>query len=160
MEGASGLDENDAEFSSIGYSARMEHRKRSPAARLAYRYLALASTGLGTAGLVLPLLPTTPFLLLALWAANRSSPRLSRRIRRNRHFAPVIGAWENGRAIPTQAKLIGIALMGLSWTKLWWFGAPTPLLAGLGVMFLVGAAFLLSRPSPEAAPHRARTEIE
>jgi uncharacterized membrane protein YbaN (DUF454 family) len=132
----------------------MEHRKRSPAARLAYRYLALFSTGLGAVGLALPLVPTTPFLLLALWAANRSSPRLSRKIRRNRHFAPVIHAWENGRAIPTRAKVLGVSLMGLSWTKLWWFGAPAWMLAAIAAMFLIGATFILSRPSQEAALRR------
>jgi len=138
----------------------MEHRKRSPAARLAFRYIALLSAGLGAIGLLLPLVPTTPFLLLALWAANRSSPRLARRIRRNRHFAPVLHAWENGRAIPTRAKVLGIGLMGLSWTKLWWFGAPPWLLVGIGTMFLIGATFILSRPSPELALRRARSELD
>ncbi|MEN1726937.1 MAG: YbaN family protein [Pseudomonadota bacterium] len=138
----------------------MEHRKRSSAARLAYRYVAIASTGLGAVGLVLPLVPTTPFLLLALWAANRSSPRLSRKIRRNRHFAPVIEAWENGRAIPTRAKVIGVVLMGLSWTNLWWFGAPTWLLTGIGLMFLIGATFILSRPSPQSVLRRTASESD
>lgn len=109
--------------------------------------MALFSTGLGAIGLALPLVPTTPFLLLALWAANRSSPRLTRKIRRNRHFAPVLHAWENGRAIPIRAKALGIGLMCLSWTKLWWFGAPSWMLIGIGLMFAVVATFMLSRPS-------------
>jgi uncharacterized membrane protein YbaN (DUF454 family) len=133
----------------------MEHRKRSPRARLAYRWLAIGSAGLGTVGLVLPLVPTTPFLLVAVWAANRSSPRLSRKIRRNRHFAPVLEAWENGRAIPTSAKVLGVGLMGLSWTKLWWFGAPDWLLIGIGLMFACGATFILSRPTPESINRKA-----
>jgi len=128
----------------------MDHQHRSPFARLMFRWLAIISTSLGTIGLILPLVPTTPFLLLALWAANRSSPALSDKIRSNRHFAPVLEAWENGRAIPIRAKILGIGLMCLSWTKLWWFGAPGHWLAVMAGIFLIGIVFLLSRPTPES----------
>jgi len=126
----------------------MPRVRRSRRVRIAYRWLALSFAGLGSLGLVLPLVPTTPFLLAALWAAHRSSPTLAMKIRRHRHFGPVIEAWEQHRAVPVHVKVIGIALMSLSWFKLWWFDAPPPLLAGMGLGFLVLTTLLLSRPSP------------
>ncbi|NKI35348.1 DUF454 domain-containing protein [Wenzhouxiangella sp. XN79A] len=129
--------------------ARSSRRpRRSRRVRIAYRWLALSLAGLGSLGLVLPLVPTTPFLLAALWAAHRSSPTLAMTIRRHRHFGPVIEAWEKHRAVPVHVKVIGIGLMSLSWFKLWWFDAPTPLLIGLGAGFVLLATLLLSRPSP------------
>ncbi len=130
----------------------MPRTRRSRRTRIAYRWLAFGLAGLGSMGLVLPLVPTTPFLLAALWAAHRSSPALAMRIRRHRHLGPVILAWEQHRAVPVRVKVIGVSLMTLSWLKLWWFNAPPPLLIGLGAGFLLLAALLITRPSPPPSP--------
>lgn len=46
--------------------------------QLFYRTLAVLATGLGMVGVILPLLPTTPFLIVAVWAAGKSSPQIGR----------------------------------------------------------------------------------
>jgi uncharacterized membrane protein YbaN (DUF454 family) len=126
----------------------MPRIRRSRRVRIAYRYLALSLAGLGALGMVLPLFPGTVFLIASVWAANRSSPALAMKIRRNRHFGPVIASWERHGAVPVYAKVMATVLMSLSWLKLWWFNAPPWLLIGLGLGFIAIAVFLLSRPSP------------
>lgn len=87
------------------------NQARSPLARLLYALLAYTSLGVGLLGLLLPGLPTTEFVLLAAWAASRSSPRLSRWLEQHRLFGPILANWRNGRAIARRAKLAASAAM-------------------------------------------------
>jgi uncharacterized membrane protein YbaN (DUF454 family) len=59
-------------------------------------YIAIAWVGfaLGVIGAFVPLMPTTCFMLLAVWAASRGSPRFADWIREHPHFGPAIIAWE------------------------------------------------------------------
>ncbi|PKL94789.1 MAG: DUF454 domain-containing protein [Gammaproteobacteria bacterium HGW-Gammaproteobacteria-8] len=116
--------------------------------RFGYRVLALFSLSAGTLGLVLPLLPTTPFVLLALWAAARGAPELHGRIRRHPRFAAVLEPWERERAVPTRAKFAACLMMLTSWLLAWWSGAGSWVLGLMLLLFLVVGSFLLSRPSP------------
>ncbi len=67
----------------------------------------VACIALGVAGLVLPVLPTTPFILLAAFCFGRASPRLHRWLLRSRTFGPMIREWQQHRAIPWRTKLTG-----------------------------------------------------
>ncbi len=60
---------------------------------------------LGIVGIPLPLLPTTPFLLLAAFFFSRSSPRLHRWLRAHRLFGPIIRDWEEHKRISLRAKI-------------------------------------------------------
>lgn len=73
--------------------------------------LALLALGLAVVGIVVPGLPTTPFLLLSAWAAARGSPRLHAWLLRHRRLGPVISAWERERAIPRGAKIASAVAM-------------------------------------------------
>lgn len=121
-----------------------------------YKGLAWVCVSLGTAGIVLPLLPTTPFLLLAAWAASRGSPGLVRRLYRDPRFGPLLVAWHRQRAIPVKAKTIATLLLASSWAILWLSGTPVALRTGLGIFFIGLAVFLWSRPVPNAAGTRLR----
>ena len=122
-----------------------------PKARFAraWRLLSLLSLTLAGAGVVLPLLPTTPFVLLALWASARGSPELHARIRRHPRYRELIHAWENGRGIPRRAKCVAVALLAISWLGLWLGGSPTAFLLGAGIAFGVMVIVICSRPEPE-----------
>lgn len=120
--------------------------------RAVYRMLALFSLSAGALGLVLPLLPTTPFILLAAWAAARGAPDLHYRIRRNPRFAAVLEPWERERAIPAGARIAACLTMLASWVLLLWGGAGVWLLAFMTAMFLAVSAFVLSRPLPARPP--------
>ncbi|MDT8439511.1 MAG: DUF454 family protein [Wenzhouxiangellaceae bacterium] len=117
--------------------------------RLGYRVLAVAAVGAGSLGIFLPLLPTTPLLLLALWAAARGAPDLHERIRRHPRFVITLDAWEHEGAVPKRAKWIACLLLLISWHVLWWNDAPLWLLIALGIGFTVLALFLLTRPNPK-----------
>lgn len=67
--------------------------------------------GLGFAGIFLPLLPTTPFLLLAAALYVRSSPRLYDWLLTNRWLGEYIRNFRENRAIPLRAKVVSLTLM-------------------------------------------------
>lgn len=114
--------------------------------RLAWRTLAYGCVGLGAAGLVLPLLPTTPFLLVAAWAASKSSPRLESWLWHHPATGPLLQAWHEQRAIPRRAKYLAITLLSLSWLALWLGSAGTLVLSITAVLFCSVATFLITRP--------------
>lgn len=70
--------------------------------------------GLAVLGAVLPLLPTTPFLLLAAALFFRGSPRLYHWLLSNRQFGPLIRDYRAGRGIPRRAQRLAILLVWLS----------------------------------------------
>jgi len=60
---------------------------------------------------VVPVLPTTPFVLLAAACYLRASTRLHDRLLRSRTFGPTIVAWQEHRAIPPRAKALAIVMV-------------------------------------------------
>lgn len=68
-------------------------------------------------GAFLPLLPTTPFLLVAATCFAKSSPRMHRMLLANKVFGPMIYHWEQSRSIPKRAKII--ALSSIVIASLW-----------------------------------------
>ena len=120
-----------------------------------YLLFAYGCAGIGAAGVVVPLLPTTPFLILAAWAASKGSPRLLRRLVRHPVYGPILKAWKKERAIPRRAKILACVLLVFSWAVLVFGGVSGLVLAGVSVFFLLVAGFVLSRP--DAGGRRTRT---
>jgi uncharacterized membrane protein YbaN (DUF454 family) len=69
---------------------------------------------LGGIGVLLPILPTTPFLILALACFSKSSPRFHRMLLNNKWFGPVLTEWERTKTISRQIKYRAMALVVIS----------------------------------------------
>ncbi len=72
------------------------------------------SLGLGIVGVVLPLIPTTPLLLLAAACYVRSSERLYTWLVHNKYFGPYILDYREGKGIPLKAKVVGVSTLWIS----------------------------------------------
>ena len=108
----------------------------------------LIALGLGMLGIALPLLPTTPFVLLAAFAFARSSPRLHRWLLEHRLFGPLIRDWQRDGAISREAKISALLSMLGIFALSVFLGARSDVLWLQALVLLSAAAFILSRPRP------------
>jgi uncharacterized membrane protein YbaN (DUF454 family) len=108
----------------------------------------LASVAIGAVGLVVPLLPTTPFLLVAAFAFARSSTRLNRWLREHRSFGPLIENWHRDGSIDRKVKRTAIIVILITPVISWLFGVPLWLIACQLVVLSAAAIFILTRPLP------------
>ncbi|EGV36317.1 YbaN family protein [Neisseria weaveri] len=75
---------------------------------------------LGILGIFLPILPTTPFVLLAAACWAKASPRFHRWLHQHRYFGPMVQDWETRRAVPKKAKLFAFTMMTFSCLLMLW----------------------------------------
>jgi len=87
------------------------HLARSPVARALWIGAGFVCVGVGAIGVVIPGLPTTPFLVLAAACFVRGSERLYRRLLAHRRFGPLIRDFRAGLGIPARVKFIAIGTM-------------------------------------------------
>lgn len=111
--------------------------------RLVYFVLGWFFFGLGVLGAVLPLLPTTPFMLLAAWGFSRSSPRFERWLLQHRWFGPGIVRFRTHRVVPLSVKwvssstmLVTFVLSLASGRLSWWALAAQAALMGYGAWYV------------------------
>lgn len=101
----------------------------------------------GIIGVFVPLWPTTIFMILALWAFARSSPRLHNWLLTHRRFGPPLQAWERHGAIPAWAKLLAVASLGAS-LAIVAFSVHSHLVVGIvAAFFAILILYILTRPN-------------
>lgn len=115
---------------------------------------------LGAVGVFLPVLPTTPFVLLAAACFVRSSPRLHAWILRHPLFGPPVRDFQAGLGISRRAKVVAISMLWASVLATVHLHVEAVLLDVLLVLLAVGVTVYLLRlptrkPSPRAAPSEA-----
>ncbi|MEP2990102.1 MAG: YbaN family protein [Parasphingorhabdus sp.] len=107
----------------------------------------LASLALGGIGVILPLLPTVPFMILAAFCFANSSPRLERWLVEHKTFGPHIQNWRKGRAITRKGKwaatiaFAASCVISLVFAKLPWSLAPF-------AAALIGGTWIWTRAEP------------
>ena len=103
--------------------------------------------GLATIGVVVPGIPTTIFLIIALWAFSQSSTRLHSWLFNHQVFGPFLQNWKRHGVIPKQAKRVAIFMMLGSWALLIYVSKSWILVGGVGLVMLCVAVFIATRPS-------------
>lgn len=88
--------------------------------RAAWAGAGSVALGLGVAGIVLPLLPTTPFVLLAAFCFSRGSARVERWLVEHARFGPMVRDWRTRRAVPRRAKQLAVLMMSAGSAWAWW----------------------------------------
>src|SRR5687768_3248811 len=113
---------------------------RNPVARGLFVAVGFVCVGLGFLGVFLPLLPTTPFLLLAAYCFSRGSERAHLWLLRQPLLGPTIRQWNETHTIPVRAKVLCVLVMAVGFGYLFFF-TRAPLL-GKGILGAVGASVL------------------
>ena len=109
--------------------------------------LGWAALALGAIGVVLPVLPTTPLVILAAFAFGKSSPRLEAWLKNSRTFGPIIANWRANGSIAPRHKAISIVMMGAVLLLSLVMGVAPVVLLIQAVCIAAASAFILSRPS-------------
>ncbi len=109
--------------------------------------LGLLFLALGLVGVVLPVMPTTPFLLVAAAAFAKSSPRMHRWLLAHPTFGPPIRNWQEHGAISPFAKRLAVGTMAVTFAVSALIGLRWEALLAQGLLMGAGAAFVLTRPS-------------
>lgn len=103
---------------------------------------------LGVLGIVLPGLPTTPFVLLSAACLARSSPRLHQKLVTNRHLGPLVRDWEANRSLPLKIKWLSTSIMsGMVVLSAWQFSGRPGLQALVLALGVVGCIVVWRIPT-------------
>jgi len=121
-----------------------------------------ACVGLALVGTVLPLLPTTPFLLLASWCFYRGSPRIHAWLHRSPLFGPTLDDWHHYHALRGGVKRRAIMMVvGVVTASLLLNALPGWLRWAVFALVAVGLYTIWSLPTlPDDAPPAPRTIAE
>ena len=119
---------------------------------LLWRGLGLLFLLLGLVGIVVPVMPTVPFWLVALWAFGKGHPAWRERLLSHPVYGPSLRTWDEQRAIARRAKYVAFAGLGFSVLLCSVLLHERPMVLALVLAFLGGSAiYIASRPEPVPA---------
>lgn len=104
---------------------------------------------IGMLGILLPIVPTTPFLLCACACYARGSPRHHKWIHNNRYMGPILHDWETTRSIPMYAKVMATAVLISSFCWVIVSDHSIPTIVVFGILFTIVSVWILTRPTSE-----------
>lgn len=96
----------------------------------------------------MPILPTTPLMILALWGFSNGSETLHNWLYNHPKFGPTLQDWDKYRVIPTKAKIASVSMISISAVIMVFFsGAPTWAVISAVLLMAYGAYYVLSQRS-------------
>lgn len=103
---------------------------------------------IGLIAILVPVLPTTPFMILALWGFSKSSVRFHNWLYHHRLFGPTLQLWDKYQVIPLFVKIVALFFMSMSLLYLIFFsGIHFWIIVAAGIFMLIAATYILSKPS-------------
>ncbi|MDZ4821046.1 MAG: YbaN family protein [Planctomycetota bacterium] len=103
---------------------------------------------LAFAGIIFPVLPTTPFVLLASFFFVRCSPRMQQKLEQSRWFGPFLQDWRRHRGIRLHVKIKAVVMVLLVMAATLYFANNSPLVQGLSIgLTLIGLIVVLRLPT-------------
>ena len=109
--------------------------------------LGLLCVGLGFVGVFVPGIPTTIFLIIALWAFTKSSEKLRYWLLHHKRFGPILNNWQEYKVVPLRAKILMVVLMSLAVILFYYSSQSLILTIGLIIILVSVAIYVISLPS-------------
>ena len=109
--------------------------------------LGLLCVGLGFVGVFVPGIPTTIFLIIALWAFTKSSEKLRHWLLNHKRFGPILNNWQEHKVVPRRAKILMVVLMSLAVILFYYSLQSLILTIGLTTILVSVAIYVISLPS-------------
>ena len=103
--------------------------------------------GLGFVGVFVPGIPTTIFLIIALWAFTKSSEKLRHWLLNHKRFGPILHNWQEHKVVPRRAKILMVVLMSLAVVLFYYSLQNLYLTIGLIIILVSVAIYVISLPS-------------
>jgi len=103
--------------------------------------------GLGFVGVFVPGIPTTIFLIIALWAFTKSSKKLRHWLLNHKRFGPILSNWQKHQVVPRRAKILMVVLMSVAVILFYYSLQSLILTIGLIIILVSVAIYVISLPS-------------
>ena len=114
---------------------------------LVFMWLGHCFVLIGIIGVFLPILPTTPFLLIACFCYERGSPEFHKALTESRYLGPYIVAWKKYHVIPVRAKVLALSMIVISITGTLIFAPLLLVKVGVAIIGASVSAYILMQPS-------------
>ena len=115
--------------------------------RIIFISLGWLCVGLGFVGVFVPGIPTTIFLIIALWAFTKSSEKLRYWLLNHKRFGPILNNWQEHKVVPRRAKILMVVLMSLAVILFYYSSQSLILTIGLIIILVSVAIYVISFPS-------------
>tara|TARA_Y100001970_G_C14187301_1_gene833342 strand:+ start:777 stop:1142 length:366 start_codon:yes stop_codon:yes gene_type:complete len=113
-----------------------------------YISLGLICVVFGYVGIMLPGIPTTPFLLLSVWFFSRSSKKFEDWIINHKIFGKFISDWRNHRGISTKPKIYAVILIQITFLSSIYYAFPLSIDIIFFIFSIILCLYIISRPIP------------